>query len=69
MLPAADVKLLEDVFERVGSTTPVFVALDPTATLFDKDRFFLYGYLRDELGLGHVFNEYFDSGLTVEEAL
>jgi len=64
-----DLKTLEDIYERVGSVAPVFMALDPTATLFDKDRFFLYGYLKNTLGREHVFNEYFNTGLMLEEAL
>jgi hypothetical protein len=64
-----DIETLQSIFARVGRVTPIAVALDPTETLFDKDRFFLYGYLSDKHKSGHRFYSYFDSGLELTEAL
>jgi len=65
----ADIETLQMIFRRVGKVTPIAVALDPTATLFDKDRFFLYGYLNGSFKSTNRFYSYFDSGLRIEEAL
>lgn len=67
-LSAADVATLEAVWQRVRSVVPVFVALDPLATLYDKDRFVLHGYLNDELKFTNSFYTYFDSRIVFEEA-
>lgn len=64
-----DIASLQAIFRRVGKVTPIAVALDPTATLFDKDRFVLYGYMNDNFKSSNRFYSYFDSGLRVEEAL
>jgi hypothetical protein len=64
-----DIETLQRIYARVGKVTPIAVALDPTETLFDKDRFFLYGYLNSSFKAGHRFYSFFDSGLSIEEAL
>jgi hypothetical protein len=68
-LAMEDVEALQQIFRRVGKVTPIALALDPTETLFDKDRFFLYGYLNDKLQGKHRFYSYFDGALSLEEAL
>jgi hypothetical protein len=65
----ADIQTLQLIFRRVGSIVPVAVALDPTATLFDKDRFFLYGFLDNKFQGSNRFYNFFDAGLKLEEAL
>lgn len=67
-LSSTDLATLEDIFARVGSSCPVFIALDSTASVYDKDRFFMYGYLNEELKRSNVFYTYFDTGLVLEEA-
>lgn len=64
-----DIETLQNIFARVGQVTPIALALDPTATLFDKDRFFLYGYLTEKFQGTNRFYSYFDSGLSLVEAL
>jgi len=68
-MTAADIETLQAIYARVGAVTPVAVALDPTATLFDKDRFFLYGYFPDKSKATHKFLTYFDTGLSIMEGM
>jgi hypothetical protein len=68
-LTSADVESLRTVYARVGRATPLGLALDPTESLFDKDRFFIYGKMKEDFKAGNVFLDYFDSGLSVEEML
>lgn len=67
-LAQADVQTLVEIKERLGSVTPLMVCLDPLATVFDKDRFALYGYLAQNDRFRHSFYTYFGSGLSIEEA-
>lgn len=68
-LSSADLEDLHELYKRVGKTTPIAVALDPLATLWDKDRFFLYGRFGSDFGGKQRFYSYFDTGFTVVEAL
>lgn len=67
-LSEADLQTLELIYERVGSVTPIMVCMDPTATVFDKDRFAIYGYLSDEMSSENQFYTYFNTSLVLEEA-
>lgn len=69
LLADTDLAILEDVFGRVGNAAPIFLALDPLATVYDKDRYCVYGYLQEEFGADHVFYTYYNTGLVLEEAL
>lgn len=62
-----DMETLANLFSRVGSTTPICLALDPDESVFDKDRFFVYGLLKNELTIKHRVYRYFDVPLTIEE--
>ena len=68
-MSAADLATLEAIFERVGTVSPVFLSLDGQASLFDKDRFFVYGYLNKDFKRTHAFYSNFNSGISFEEAL
>jgi hypothetical protein len=68
-LTSSDLETLHQVYSRVGRATPIAVALDPLAALFDKDRFFIYGKLTDNFQAGNVFLDYFDSAFSVTEVL
>ena len=68
-LTKEDTETLYTIYSRVGSAVPICLALDYDESLFDKDRFFMYGRLSDSLKLQHRFYSYFDAGLTLEEAL
>lgn len=67
-LSSSDLATLEEIFSRVGSAAPIFISLDGQASVYDKDRFFMYGYLSDELKRSNVFYTYFDTGLQLQEA-
>jgi hypothetical protein len=67
-LTQADMQTLANIYNRVGNTTPICIAHDPTETLFDKDRFFVYGRLKGDFKVTHAFYDYFDTSLSIEEA-
>lgn len=69
LMPVADQTKLANIYNRVGRVTPVAIALDADAELFDKDRFFLYGRLSGSLSQANVFRNNFDQELTLTEAL
>ncbi len=64
----SDVQTLELIYERVGSVTPIMLCLDATGSVFDKDRFALYGYLGEDQTSENQFYTYFNIGLVLEEA-
>jgi hypothetical protein len=68
-LSAADLEDIYELYTRVGKTTPIGVALDSQATLFDKDRFFMYGRFNREYAAKHDFYSYFDIDISFDEAL
>lgn len=52
---------------RVGTRTPIYIALDPEGTVFDKDCFSIYGKFTGSLGTNHNFHKVFNSGLKIRE--
>lgn len=60
-------KSIEESFKLVGSHEPIFVWLDPTETLFDKDDFAIYGKYDKDVSFKHIVRNYFSSGLSIEE--
>lgn len=68
-LGESDLESLLDVFARVGTAIPIGVALDAEASVFDKDRFFIYGTIVESIETEHVFYDLFNSGFTIEETL
>ena len=62
-------KILEGVFRRLGNQKPVFVSLDPSETLFDKDHFYIYGRMSDKLTTKHIVKSYFSTGIKIRESL
>lgn len=68
-LTASDTALLEAAFRQNGSVTPIAVAFDPTGTLFDKDRFFIYGYFQNSLDITHLSGANFTVPLSIQEAV
>lgn len=55
------------MYQRMGVRSPVFVALDPEGSVFDKDCFAIYGKFRGALAAKHSFGVIFDTGLSIEE--
>lgn len=68
-MDAADIETLELTFQRVGQVVPIALCLDPEGALFDKDRYFIYGYLSETFEQGQRFYSYFDTSLKIVEAL
>jgi len=65
-ISSADLETLYLIADRIGETKPVMVCLDSTATVWDKDRFVIYGYMKD-FSAKQQFYSYFETGLAVEE--
>jgi len=66
-LSEADLQTLVDIHDRVGGNTPVLVALDPLATIYDKDRWAIYGYMDGRLGVDNPFYTFFNGSLDIRE--
>lgn len=58
---------LFEIYEVCGSATPIFVALDPEAKVFNKDRFSIYGKFSPTFAGIHNFYDLFAAGLTIRE--
>lgn len=68
-LSEADLQTLFDIYKRVGNVTPICLWLDASATVYDKDRFFIYGRLEGDFKATHSFYTFFDNELSLVEAL
>lgn len=68
-LSAADIAKIQLAYRRNGKTKPVALAIDPTATAYDKDRFFIYGFLQDALPVTHLSGTKFTVPLSIREAV
>lgn len=64
----SDFETLQDIYDRVGSVMPICLSLDTQESLFDKDRFIIYGHLDGNLNSKHVVMDYFDTPLVIKEA-
>lgn len=60
-------KSIEESFAIVGSYEPIFIWLDPSESLFDKDDFAIYGKYDKDISFKHIVRNYFSSGINVEE--
>jgi hypothetical protein len=65
----ADYQSLVTLYRTLGTTTPITVALDADASMFDKDRFLFYGRLTGALEASNPFTTFFNTGFSVEEWL
>lgn len=64
----SEIEVLDNVFNENGNNIPVFITLDETNTLFDKDRYSIYGLMQDTLDMNHVnYNILDSSGLKITE--
>lgn len=68
-LPEADQKTLMKIFKKVGAATPIALAADPTAVMFDKDKLVLYGRIRGGSKDRQRFTTFFDRDFSVLEAM
>lgn len=60
-------KILEYAFRQNGVRTPIFITLDETGGVFDKDHFAIYGNLPAEFASEHLVASYFNGSITIEE--
>lgn len=60
-------KNIEAVYNASGTRYPIFVMLDPTETLFDKDDFSFYGKFDKDVSFKHIVRNYFNSSLQIVE--
>lgn len=68
IMTESDLKTLQELYKRTGKSTPIGFCLDSGATLFDKDRFFLYGRFNGDFKAKQIFYSYFDTAIAVKEA-
>ena len=66
VISSEDLETLYLLADRNGSSKPVVLALDTQAALWDKDRFQIYGYMK-EFSAAQKLYTYFDCGVAVEE--
>ena len=64
-----DTAKLQLAYRRNGQVRPVVFALDPLAAAYDKERFFIYGYFDDRMGITHVSGTAFAVPLKITEAV
>lgn len=67
LLTYADWETLQDIYDRVGSTVPIVISLDTDETLYDKDRFMIYGTMPSDFNGKHRVVTYFDQSLKIRE--
>lgn len=60
---------MEVMFKQVGNRKPVFIALEESGSVFNKDNYAIYGKLGDSFGLNHIMYKYLSSSLTITEVL
>jgi hypothetical protein len=64
----SQVQLMEQIFNRVGGNKPIFVALDTSEMIFDKDNFTMIGRLELGLDFDHINRGYFSKKLKILES-
>lgn len=69
VLSDTDLESLMSIFDRVGVGTPIGIGLDTQGSVFDKDRFFIYGTFVEAMQSEHVFYNLFNAGFSIEETL
>lgn len=63
-----EILVIEDIFDRVGSHTAIFVTLDETGDTFNKDHYSIYGLMRNSFTEDHINYRLFNtSGLMITE--
>lgn len=62
-----DAQAIENAFRTNGIKTPVFVTMDATSTVFNKNHFAIYGKFQTSFYLKHLNYNLFQSSLTISE--
>lgn len=68
LMAKEDTDTFEDVYDRVGITTPLVVVLDPLEVDYSKNKFLVYGHFTKQLEFAHGFRTKFNSGFRIEES-
>lgn len=63
------VETMHQIFQRVGGSRPVFVALDTAEEIFDKDDIVLLGRMKLGLDFSHIVRGYFSKKLSIVESM
>jgi hypothetical protein len=67
-LTVSEIEILDQLFEVYGSFTGMFLTLDQTSTVFNKDRYSIYGTLSPSHSMNHINYNLLDSdGFTFME--
>jgi len=64
----AELEVLWEIYDRLGNTEPLAIAIDTDEELFDKDRMFMYGRFSGSIKPKHLIVNYFDYSLSIREA-
>ena len=67
VLEYTQVQTLEKIYQRVGRSTPVFVTLDATEQLFNRNNFSLFARLGRSQDFRHINRQYFSSQMNLTE--
>lgn len=68
-LSLTDLRVLRSIFEDRKRIYPMWVSLDPTEVLFDKDEFLYYCTISNQYEPKHVFNIYFNVDMSFTEVM
>lgn len=63
-----DTDTFEEIYDRVGTTTPLVVVLDPLEVDYSRNKFMVYGHFTKQLEFAHGFRTNFNSGFRIEES-
>lgn len=67
VLSIADILVLESIYISNGIRIPVFITIDETGAVYDKDQFAIYGHMKSNLDIGHINYDLFNTDLVIEE--
>ncbi len=62
-----EVELLMSIFTRVGNKTPIFIVVDETDLVFNKNCFAIYGKLPSSFQQKHSFYKTFNTSISIRE--
>lgn len=68
-LSKTDIETIQTMYRRNGSVKPIFYAVDSGAEVYDKDRFFIYGYFSERLSYSQVVADSFSVPVSILEAM
>lgn len=63
----ADAKIIENAFRINGVRKPIFIAIDETSSVFNKNHFAIYGKFEPTFGLSQVYYDIFNTEISIKE--